>query len=251
MGRETIRVQAASGQVGLDLRFGAADFRLKSADIEALVEGDVEYSHDQLRPIVETGGSYVRILQDAAGLLFPPYRATEWDLKLSTRYPMDLAIAAGAFRGEFDLSGVPLRRLRLKTGAAKGRVLFNRENPEDLRDLVVSTGASTFEMDGLLKANFQNLYFEGGAGSYRLNFSGALRRTVHADVRAGLSSIIIELPRQIPARIREGGVMSSAAGGGLAGNREYTNKTFSEGEPYLELTARIGLGSLEIVEIDE
>lgn len=241
---------ARSAVTDVEIGFGAADFRLTTANMLRLITGTVAYRDDRLKPDVESGPGFARVKQHA-NITGPDNVKSDWNLQLSTRYPMTLAITAGAFAGDFDLSGLRLQHLRLKTGAAESKVHFTRPNPERLDEMNISTGASSFEMDGLLNANFDYMRFGGGAGSYRLNFSGRLRRAAEVDVRTGVCSLAIEVPGNVPARVVVKGALTSISQGSfvVAATREFVNSAYRAGRPALEITIEMGVGSVNLIEI--
>jgi len=79
----------------------------------------------------------------------------EWELTLSTRYPMLLDLEVGACEAEFDLGGLPIRELSLEIGAASGRIDFSKPNPERLTEITIEVGASSLEIYNLGNANFE------------------------------------------------------------------------------------------------
>lgn len=250
---EKINVSAGrSDTTDVELRFGAADFQLKSDSVRSLIEGDVKYRDADLKPVVEQGTGYVRIYQHADRVPVPDDWKSYWNLKLSTLYPMELDITAGAFSGDFDFSGLRLRRLDMKTGAADGRVRFDRPNRERMSLMNVKTGASSIQMYGLLNANFDSMFFEGGAGSYRLNFAGSLRRGAAVSLKAGVCDVTLEVPKAIAARVVVRGALTSVSQGSflVAGTREYVNSAYRAGRDALEITVSMGLGSINLVEVD-
>ena len=189
--------------VRLDLRFGAADFRLRPANMGPLAEGQVVYYDRRLVPEITDNNNYVKISQETRGIVsgLDNYK-TEWDLNLSTRQVLDLSISAGAFEGKFDFSGLQLVNLSMATGAAEGKVAFNKKNPQTMRRFEFSTGASSFDLSGLLNASFKYLDFKGGAGSYTLDFGGSLQNeSVQAEIAVGVCDITIFVPRNVSTRV--------------------------------------------------
>jgi len=238
--------------VRLDLRFGAADFRLRPANMGPLVEGQIVYYDHRLVPEITDSGNYVKISQETKGIVsgLDNYK-TEWDLNLSTRQVLDLSISAGAFEGEFDFSGLQLVNLSMVTGAADGKVTFNKKNPQTMRRFEFSTGASSFDLSGLLNASFKYLNFKGGAGSYTLDFGGSLRQeSVQADISVGVCDITIVVPRNISTCVVIKGALTSVSHGPflVAGSREYVNEAYNSSRPTLEIIVNMGVGSLNLKE---
>lgn len=250
---EKITVPAnGSDVIDFELSFGAAEFQLAGDSIKPLAEGEVRYRSIDLKPVVEHRSGYARVSQRTRRVPFPDDWKSYWDLKLSTRYPMELDIAAGAFSGDFDFTGLRLRRLDMKTGASEGKVRFDKPNRERLDYMNIKTGASTLEMYGLLNANFDEMRFEGGAGDYRLNFEGPLRREAEVEIKAGVCDLTIEIPREVAARVLVRGALTSVSQGSflVAGTREYVNSAYQGGREVLTIHVDMGIGSLSLLEID-
>lgn len=249
---ERILMKASDAPVTqVELKFGAADFRLRTSRAAALIEGTVRYRSEDLRPRVDEGYGYARVYQRVDGISVPDTWRSDWDIALSARRAIELEIHAGAFKGYFDFSGLRLRRLTMKTGAAEGDIRFDRRNPEVLSDLDLTTGASSFRINGLLNANFEDLSFEGGAGSYLLNFGGRAARPCHARVSAGVCDLTIEIPRDVPAKVVVRGALTAVSRGSflVASTREYVNEAYRRGGNTLEITVQMGLGNITLREI--
>jgi len=128
-----------------------------------------------------------------------------WNISLSRDYHWVLNLDIGMGDCRVDLSGLPLERLSLDVGASKCQIDFSDPNPITLDDLKIDAGAGEVKIDGLGYANFDNLTFEGGAGSFLLNFEGLKdgQRSVSVDV--GVGSVEIELPHDYPVRVESDG----------------------------------------------
>jgi len=238
--------------VRMELRFGAADFRLRPANMRPLVEGQIAYFDSRLAPEITEYSDYVKISQETWDMAATLDNVkTEWDLNLSTRQVLDLSIHAGAFKGEFDFSGLRLANLTMATGAADGEVAFNKENPQTMRRFEFSTGASSFDLSGLLNAGFKYMDFKGGAGTYTLDFGGNLRKeSVQAEIAVGVCEMTILVPRDVSTRVVLKGALTSVSHGSflLAGSREYVNGAYDASKPTLEITVNMSLGSLNLKE---
>lgn len=238
--------------VRMDLRFGAADFRLRPANMSPLAEGQIVYYDHRLAPEIIDDSNYVKISQETRDMVASLDNVkTEWDLNVSTRQVLDLSISAGAFEGEFDFSGLQLANLSMSTGAAEGKVTFNKRNPQKMRRFGFSTGASSFVLSGLLNANLEYLDFKGGAGSYTLDFGGSLPNdSVQAEIAVGVCEMTIIVPREVSTRVVIKGALTSVSPGPflVAGSREYVNGAYDSSKPTLEVIVHMSVGSLNLKE---
>ena len=71
------------------------------------------------------------------------------------------------------------------------------------------TGASQVTMIGLGNANFSTMIFDSGAGDYKLDFSGELKRDATITISTGLSNLRLFVPKGVQATLTaETGVSS-------------------------------------------
>jgi hypothetical protein len=158
---------------------------------------------------------------------------------------MNLLINAGAYKGEFDLGGLSLQSLRIGDGASDVRLDFSAPNKVEMDSLRYNTGASHVELTGLANANFETLVFKGGAGDYKLDFSGELKRDATVTIDAGFSSVTVVVPEGVAARVF---VDSGLSNVDIGGNWEKSGNEYSlAGEgPRLTINVNIGAGSLTL-----
>lgn len=245
-----VRVEAAGeAPTEVEVRFGAAEFHLAPKDMAPLLEGEFRGGTDGVRSQIIQNGNRVCLRQRGPVFLAPPFGGNEWNLAASTRRAMKLRMDAAAFRADLDLTGVPLADFYFRAAAADARVRFGALNPERMPAVTVSTAASSLEMDGLLNANFDRLYFEGIAGRYRLNFAGPLARNTFAQIRASLCDLMVEVPRGTPVQLSQSGVLASAPGGVLFGTREQASEATNSGRPALRISVSIALGNFQLIEV--
>ncbi|MEM1043188.1 MAG: hypothetical protein AAGI91_11220 [Bacteroidota bacterium] len=123
----------------------------------------------------------------------------EWLLFLSDRVPLDLAFELGMAEADLDLSGFQVERLSIESGMAKTRLAFDTPNPVVMDDLEVEAGMATFDTHRLGNARFERFSFDGGAGSFGLDFTGGpLPPGARADIEVGMASVRIALPEGAP-----------------------------------------------------
>ncbi len=170
-------VTVSMGAGNLDIQPGAA----------GLVSGVIRYNVEAWKPQVTRTDSAVTIKQGTTKGLsgLGTDVVNDWALKLGNS-PMRLAVTAGAYRGTYELGGLSLQKLSIKDGASKTTVNFSAPNPSQMESLTYQTGASSVTLTGLGDANFKKMEFTGGAGSFTLDFSGALRSDGSVTIKAGV-----------------------------------------------------------------
>ena len=244
---ETIAVaDPESDETRLSLNFGAGELKLSSG-AEGLVEGTALYNVEQLKPEVVENGGNIEIKQgDLDGVLPFDNMKNRWDLQLGDT-PMDLEIGAGAYDGNLELGGLALNNLTVKDGAAHVNLSFSEPNLVEMSRLSYSTGASEVTLSGLANANFDTFDFDGGAGSYSLDFSGELQRDASVRINSGLSELIIMVPEGVNAEVTiEGGLtdINTRNGWSQSGNA-YSHEGSG---PTLTISVNMGAGSVTLQE---
>ena len=243
--KESITVpDPKSDETRLSLIFGAGDLNV-STGAKSLVDGTVLYNVKELKPKITTVAGEVEIKQGDFDSL-PPFSnmKNEWDLKLG-KTPMDLAISAGAYQGEFELGGLSLKSLDISDGASEVKVSFTEPNRVTMSEFRYTTGASNVTMKGLANANFKTLIFNSGAGNYTLDFSGTLQQDATVSMDSGLSDITVIIPPDMNASVTVDSTLADVSFGD-----EWTQKgkVYSQnGEgPMLTIIINLGAGNLRL-----
>ncbi len=239
-GVEVVDVTISMGAGKLNIAGGA----------ESLAQGEVRYNVEEWKPTVTNEGGHLTIEQGRVkeNIGIPEDGAkvvNEWDLKLGD-VPMNLVLNAGAYDGTVDLSGLRLRHLEVNDGASNAEVVFDSVNPEKMDTLTYKTGASTVKLTGLANANFGEMDFTGGAGTYTLDFSGELQRDATVNVKSGASTVRIVVPKGVAAKVTVTGGLNTV---NTEGGWEKSGDTYEiSGEgPALTFDVEMGVGTLELV----
>ena len=218
-----------------------------SGGSDKLVEGKVVYNVPSLEPVVKTGDHSVSINQSGEIKGMPGNDfVNEWTLKLG-KTPIDLSVNAGAYTGTMDFSGVPLTQLVIRDGAAKDVITFSEPNPAKMARLEYYTGASDVEITGLGNANFDEMRFEGGAGSFKLDFSGKMQRNGHARIVGGVNDIRLTFPKGMPVTINLTGALSNVNTDGTWTTHGKTYQADGSG-PGLIIDVENGVGNLALIQ---
>jgi len=227
------------------LTMAAGEFNL-TGGADGLVQGDIRYNVADWKPTTTSATGSFELEQGKSNLEgFPDdHVVNTWDLKLGNA-PMNLSVRAGAYKGEFDLSGVPLTNLSIDGGASDADVVFDSLNPQVMDMFTYHTGASQVKLSGLANANFKNMEFTGGAGDYTLDFSGDLQRDATVTVEAGVGSVRIIVPANTSAKVvASNGIGSVDTNGTWTANGD-TYTTNGTGKT-LTILVKMGVGSLEL-----
>lgn len=174
-----------------------------------------------------------------------------WRIELGSGVPMDLNIDIGAADCRFDLGGVRLKGLDLNIGAADADIRFSERNPEALSKITVDAGASSLVMTELANSNFRFLEFDGGVGSYEIDFDGQFDFEAEALISVGLGSLDIFIPGNVGVRLSADDGFFSSVDFPRREFREisdgmWESKNWDEAAGHLELDLEVGMGSIDI-----
>lgn len=230
------------------LNFSAGELNLEPGTDDYVIAGTATYNVSELKPEITVRESEVVIAQEDEGLDFIPILGRDfenvWDLKLGT-LPIELIIAAGGYRGDFELGGLSLRSLRITEGGSETELSFSEPNREEMDLLRYETGASKVTATGLANANFSRMEMVSGAGDYTLDFSGELQRDATINIKTGLSNIKVIVPSGTAARLRVTGGLSNInlEGEWRSSGGEYI---LAGAGPQLTITVEMGAGNLDL-----
>jgi hypothetical protein len=211
-----------------------------------LVEGTATYNVPNFKPEVKEDNGDIQIEQGEFKTLNVTDFKNEWDLMLGDT-PMDLEINAGAYKGRYEFGGLALTSLTIKDGASDVQVSFSESNPTEMSVFRYETGASNVELTGLANANFETLFFNGGAGDYTLDFSGELGQEVTARVETGFGDLTLVIPEDLDARVTvEGAAVNVTHSSGWGQN----NSTYTQdgSGPTLTIIVKMGAGNVTITD---
>lgn len=187
------------------VKFGAGKFNLISGE-DDIFEGNFQYDNSILKPNIQyekLGETGILILSQSIkndlNLSFPSQNI--WDLKLPSDVPLQLYINTATYSGYIDLTNLLIENLCINSGASQTNVAFNQPNLIDLKSINIKTGASIIKMYGLANANFDEMHFSGGVGSYTFDFSGSLNKPSKVYIHAGAAKIVLKIPYQMGIKI--------------------------------------------------
>jgi hypothetical protein len=124
-----------------------------------------------------------------------------WDTFFSDEVPISFDIELGLGKGDLDFSGLAVKDLSLSAGASAVSMRFDKPNKSEMEDLTIEAGLSKFDGKNLGNANFRHMKFEGGVGTYHLDFGGSIDKEVDVDIEVGLGSLTVTIPRAVGAKI--------------------------------------------------
>jgi len=230
----------------LKIQFGAGELTLSPGAEDMLVEGTATYNVPNFKPEIEESDNMIVIKQGEFQSLNVTDFKNEWDLKLGET-PMDLEINAGAYQGRYEFGGLALTGLTIKDGASDVEVSFSESNLTDMSVFRYETGASSVKLTDLANANFDTMFFNGGAGDYTLDFGGELMQDATVRVETGFGNLNLVIPEDVDARVTvEGAAVNITHDSGWGqSNRTYTQDGSG---PTLTLIVKMGAGNVTITD---
>lgn len=240
----------------ITIKFGAGKLDLISGQ-ECVFEGNFQYDKSILKPNVQyeiLGETGVLTLSQSIkkDLDLPfPYK-NRWNLKLPSDVPLQLYINTATYSGYIDLTNLQIEYFHLNSGASQTNIEFNQPNLIDLKNINIKTGASSIKMLGLANANFSEMNFTGGAGSYTFDFSGNLTKKSKVSINVAAAKIILKIPSNMGAKIIFRNFPASkldVRGFIKINDQTYINPEYGKSAAELDIEIKGGLVDVEIVSL--
>lgn len=176
-----------------------------------------------------------------------------WEIGFSPNVDIRCNFDIGAAKSDLDFSDLSISELELNVGAAAARVDFSTPNKTSLTLFKIKAGACDLDVSNIGNSRFDRLDFEGGVGSFQLDFSGKFDYSADAKISVGLGSVDIILPSDLGVRLESDDNFLSSVDfpkrllipvRGREGIYETDNYDTAKGQ--LTIRLKIGLGSADI-----
>jgi len=174
----------------------------------------------------------------------------KWYMRFTDAVPLSIDAELGAGRGDFDMTGLDIKDFTMSAGASSTTLTFGEPNKSEIDDMEIRSGVSKFVGEKLCNANFNRLTFEGGVGSYYLNFEGELHREVNVKIKIGLGAVTIVIPRETGAKVhyQENWFSNFTIDKDFDEERKgvYVTDNYSTAEGKMNIYVESGLGSVKV-----
>ena len=179
------------------------------------------------------------------------FRTDEWYIELAEGIPLSIDAELGAGKSDFDFSGLIIEDLSISTGASSSKLDFDEMNKGEIKDLKIESGVSKFVANNLNNANFRRMEFEGGVGTYYLDFGGELKKDVKVDINVGLGAMTLAIPKRIGVRIKyEDSWLSNLSldDGEFVRKKKgiYESENYNDADGKMDIYIESGLGSVKV-----
>lgn len=177
-----------------------------------------------------------------------------WKLELTSQIPVIFQADIGAGKGQMDFTDIRLRESQLNFGASSMKVSFNAPNRERMRQFTVHAGLAKVKMFGLQYANMEKMEFNGGIGSYVLNFEGLIRQTSSVQINLGVGKMLMEIPSSanIALQMEKNYLTSFSLDKDLFVEKTegtFFSKQYSAELPQMLIRMNAGVGKVSIVKV--
>ena len=176
-------------------------------------------------------------------------RPPSLELELGTARPFHLVIDGGANETIADLGGVPLTGLAVHYGAGRADLDFSSPNTAELASMDISAGGVAMDLRNLANANAATIVVSGGAGQYRLDFGGELRRDAEVRMNTGVAALELRVPASTAARVRSESVLGALDVGDGFVTREgafWNAAAAAGGSPVIRVAINSVLGAVAV-----
>lgn len=249
------------GALEVEVTYGVGRFSLSPGAPGTLYRMEMRYDEERFSPVREydpanailrlgvrgRGGDTRVTLGDRRRR---DSQTPSFDLTLPPDIPLALMLELGAVESDIELGGLSVRRLDYRTGASQSRVRFSSPNPFPCESLYLAAGAAEFHASGLANANCRRVRFEGGVGEVTLDFTGAWRQPMSADVNVSIGSLTLQIPRDVGVSIRLNRFLASFERAGFVkrGNTYYSDN-FESARYRLTLNVNATIGGVDVVRV--
>ncbi|HSJ65944.1 MAG TPA: hypothetical protein VK922_18825 [Gemmatimonadaceae bacterium] len=173
-------------------------------------------------------------------------------LGLAPSRPLDLELDLGATDATLDLSGLPVSRLAIASGASELTISFATANPVAMRELTIDAGVARVVGEGIGNANAERVRVSGAVGSVDLDMSGRWSGTRNLQVSVTFGAAKVRVPRGVGVRVKHSRVLGTfEARGFTKRGDEYVSEGWDAAEQRLLIDARTTFGTLDVRWIEE
>jgi hypothetical protein len=189
------------------------------------LEGDFAYTKGEWKPVIaftaETGKLVVKQPDNNRSINMDNGDRNDWKIRLNNRVAMEMTLSLGAGEGTVDLQGTKLTGLQMKAGAGQ---------------FTVKLGNTSLE----------SLDISAGVGEMKLDLIGKWNNSLTANIKAGIGSINLTLPRYVGTRVKVSGLGSIEANGFKQQDGYYVNDAYNKSTHQLTIDISGGLGNVTL-----
>ena len=257
---ESARLLRDSAPVAVRVQFGTGTLNVGAADAPYLYRSLTRFGDAFVAPtsawnasqrtLTLTGGQRSGARPSGDDDDRDDENAQDWRLQLSRRAPLELTINAKAADATLDLTGLPLRRFSLNTGAAAATVRFDAPNVEPMSVFDASVGAGGLKLIGLGNAGASETRIVGDVGDISLDLGGRWQRDMQVSIRSAVGTVRITAPPTVGIEMTSDGALSrvSASGAITRAGDVWRSANFAASTIKVRIVVTSMLGKVELVQ---
>jgi hypothetical protein len=247
-----MRQRADEDLLRVEVQYGAGRFEVGAASESSLYRANLRYDAEVFQPLLSYTAGLLRVGLDNLKVRGRNLRSGHLRLDLSRDVPLELKLEFGAARANLDLGGLRIRHARIATGASETDLTVSSPNLEVCRILELEVGAAQFRASQLANLNAERLTLAGGVGEVLLDFTGEWRNDLSADIKMGLGSLTLRVPRGLGLRVRKSGLLVGFDSQGLIKRGDvYYSENWDDADHQLTVNVDAALGSVRVAWVEQ
>jgi len=250
------RLVTNEDRLSVEVSYGAGVLKLSRGDEGSLYRALFRFDEESAEPIAEYGNQRLDVGIDFHGHRGRNFRGKSdgpsLDLQLGPEVPADIELEFGAGRADVDLTGIPVSRLELNTGASESVLRIRELNPEPMEEAIIAVGAADLRVSGIGNFNTSEIEVNAGLGAVVLELDGRWVQNAMLSVEMGLGALEIHVPESLGIRVRrKSRFLSSFDAERLVRRGDvYESVNWDAADRRVEIEISAALGSVDIVWID-
>jgi hypothetical protein len=238
-------------ELAVDLKYDVGQLEIMRTSDDNLFSFDLQYDRRRYEPRFtfneDEHSSMCLAVESQRGFGSPHGRDNDLTLRLTDKVPLDLNLATGVSESRLELSGLKVRRMRLRGGVGKTEVTFEKPSGQVMDSLDVESGVGELIIHGLGNAQVEQVDLKGGVGHTELDFTGDLGTSrMEARIKVGIGAVRLTVPRDADVEIEaEGSFLSNISAPSFDRNGHiYTHH--GDGGAKIRIHVQSGVGGVEV-----
>jgi Cell wall-active antibiotics response 4TMS YvqF/N-terminal domain of toast_rack, DUF2154 len=238
-------------ELAVDLKYDVGQLEIMRTSDDNLFSFDLQYDRRRYEPRFtfndDDHSSMHLDVESQRGFGSPHGRDNDLTLLLTDKVPLDLNLVAGVSESRLELSGLKVRRMRLRGGVGKTEVTFEKPSGQVMDSLDVESGVGELIIHGLGNAQVEQVDLKGGVGHTELDFTGDLGTSrMEARIKVGVGAVRLTVPRDADVEIEaEGSFLSNISAPSFDRNGHiYTHH--GDGGAKIRIHVQSGVGGVEV-----
>jgi hypothetical protein len=238
--------------LNVNVEYGAGRLRVGPATGNLLYQMELRFDERSMQPVTEydrrAGALRLGIRGSQRGNRTRHIDEGRANISLAPAVPTSLRLAFGAGEANLRLGGMALDAVDISTGASETHISFDQPNRVTARHVRLEAGAAELTVTGLGNARADEIEFEGGVGETTLDFGGSWARNARVNVKVGIGSLTLRLPRGLGVRLQKQSFLSSFDTDGFTRRGDYWyTPGYDRARVRVDLSVDAAMGSVDVV----